>query len=103
MPAADFDPVFGADVSLSASEFAGEKGGTCGLAGVDGDVSRAEPVGVAAGDPEAAARFVDDGGEAGVRPATATACGVDCAEGSSGSFDLAMAAASAALSFFHQA
>jgi len=101
-PAADFDPVFGAEGSLSASEFAGENGGICGLVAVDGDVSAA-PLGVAAGAPAAAARLADDGGEAGVRPATATACGVDCAEGRTGSFDFAMAAASAALSFFHQA
>jgi hypothetical protein len=52
----------------------------------------------------AAAKLLEDGGVAGVRPATATACGVDCAEGSAGVAERATAdESSGALSCFHQA
>jgi hypothetical protein len=51
----------------------------------------------------AAARFADDGGAAGVRPATATACGADCADGSVGSAERATADASGAESCFQNA
>jgi len=68
-------------------------------AAVDGVV----PVAPTTGAP-AAARFVDDGGAAGVRPAIATACGVESAEGSLGVAERATADESfGASSFFHQA
>lgn len=60
-------------------------------------------MGVVALEVPAAARFVDDGDAAGVRPAIATGWGVDCAEGSFGSADRATAEASGAESCFHHA
>jgi hypothetical protein len=53
----------------------------------------------------AAARFVEEGGVAGVSPATATACGEDCDDGSVGFAERATADESSgfARSFFHQA
>ena len=51
----------------------------------------------------AAAKFADDGGAAGVKPATATACGVDCAEGSAGAAERATTDESGAWSCFHHA
>jgi hypothetical protein len=53
----------------------------------------------------AAAKLADDGVAAGVKPAIATACGVDCAEGSAGGVaERATTDESTAdLSFFHQA
>ncbi len=52
--------------------------------GVGGPAAAAvAAVAVVAGVP-AAARLVEEGDAAGVNPATATACGLDCAEGSSG-------------------
>ena len=84
---AAFDAAFGADVILSASELAAFGYAACGaLANVAFDVTGMDMLGgragvratadVAAGEP-AAARLADDGGAAGVRPATATGCGVD--------------------------
>jgi hypothetical protein len=52
----------------------------------------------------AAAKLLDDGGVAGVNPATATASGFVCADGSTGVADRATAdVSSGALSCFHQA
>jgi len=52
----------------------------------------------------AAARFADDGETAGVKPATATACGVDCEDGNLGVAERATTdVSSGAVSFFHQA
>jgi hypothetical protein len=59
-------------------------------------------IGVALGAP-AAARFVEDGDAAGVRPAIATGWGVDCADGNFGSAERATAEASGAESCFHHA
>jgi hypothetical protein len=63
---------------LSANEFALAIGGAAAgaLATVVGDVTGMVMLGVAA-EVLAAAKFVDEGGTAGVRPATATGCGVD--------------------------
>ena len=66
------------------------------------DVTGIEIFGGAAAEP-AAAKFADDGGAAGARPATATACGVACDEGSTGSAERAVRDASGALSCFHHA
>ena len=85
---ADFVEAFGVDTSLSASAFAGEFGYVAGGAlaaaadddtGMDmlgGSAGVAAAVELAAGE-FAVARFADDGGVAGVRPAMATGCGVD--------------------------
>ena len=75
------------------------------VAGVDmlgGSGGKPATVEAAAGEP-AAARFADDGGAAGVSPAIATGCGVDCAEGNLGSADRATADASGAASCFQNA
>ena len=57
------------------------------MATVVDELSGIEMFGGVVGDPEAAARLADDGGAAGVRPATAIACGVVCADGSAGSVE----------------
>jgi hypothetical protein len=57
---------------------------------------------LAAGEPTAA-KFADDGGAAGVRPAMATGCGVDCVDGNVGSADRATADESGAASCFQNA
>src|SRR5262249_7769497 len=51
----------------------------------------------------AAARLAEDGGAAGVSPAMATGCGVDCADGNTGSAERATADASGAPSCFQNA
>jgi hypothetical protein len=82
------------------------------LANVADDVTGIDMLGGSAGVPAtaaapagdlAAARFADDGGAAGVKPATATGCGADCAEGSVGSAERATADASGAESCFQNA
>jgi hypothetical protein len=76
----------------------------------DGDGGGIEAVsaplagGVAVAPVAADARFVEDGDAAGVKPATATACGVACAEGSGVVAERAtVEVSSGALSCFHQA
>lgn len=100
---------FGVDTNLSASPVSlgnavagaaaiAAEGGTETIAGgvviggeVEGTaVAPIAPIAPVAG-ALAAARFVDDGGAAGVRPAMAVACGVDCDEGSAGFAERAMA------------
>ena len=101
---------------MSASEFAGLGGpgyvAVGALATVPADVTgidmpagdaAAPATGVTALGVPAAARFAEDGGAAGVRPAIATACGVDCADGNFGSAERATAEASGALSCFQNA
>lgn len=84
------DGAAGATVAANA----GEAGGI---------VAPVAPVFTAAGEP-AAAKLLDDGGVAGVKPAIATACGVDCAEGSAGAAERATTdESSGAFSCFHQA
>ena len=102
------------DVSLSASALAGEFGKAPGAvpAVAAGDVTGIDMLGgrfgkpatpaFAAGAP-AAARFVDDGEAAGVRPAIATGVGVDWLDGSLGSAERATADASGKASFFQNA
>lgn len=90
---------FGVDTNLSASplslgnDVAGvaaiaAEGGTGTVAGGCMAGAEVEETAAAPRVPDAgvlaAARFVDEGGAAGVRPATAAACGVDCDEGSAG-------------------
>lgn len=84
--------------------------GVDGVTGIetDGGVGGPAAAAVAAVAPIAgvadAAKFVDDGGAAGVNPATATACGLDWAEGSSGFAERATAdESSGALSRLNQA
>jgi hypothetical protein len=50
-----------------------------GVKGIDmlGGVAAAPAIGVVGAGVPAAARFADDGGAAGVKPAIATGCGVD--------------------------
>jgi hypothetical protein len=55
------------------------------------------------GPAPAAAKLADEGGAAGVKPATATACGVVCADGKVGSAERATIDESGALSCFHHA
>ena len=84
---AAFVVAFGADVSLSASDWRRLDTRLAGaLANVADDVTGMDMLGGSAGEPAtaepaagefAAARFADDGGAAGVRPAMATGCGVD--------------------------
>lgn len=68
-----------------------------------GRVGVAPATGVVAPGAPAAARLADDGGAAGVSPAIATGCGVDCADGNFGSAERATAEASGAESCFHHA
>lgn len=58
-------------------------GGEAGVVAADAAVAPKVPTAPAAVAPEVA-RFVDEGGVAGVRPATTAGCGVDWAEGSAG-------------------
>jgi hypothetical protein len=68
------------------------------------DVAGIEIFGVADGAAPAAARFVDDGGVAGVNPAIATAWGAFCADGKVGVAERATAdESSLAFSGFHHA
>ena len=103
-------------MSLSASELAGlgapgkvaagaPATAPAGVTGIDmlGGVAVAPAAGVAAPGVPAAARFVDDGDAAGVRPAIATGWGVDCADGNFSSAERATAEASGAESCFHHA
>jgi hypothetical protein len=67
-------------------------------------VATVAPVAPATVDPAAAAKFVDDGGAAGVNPATATGWGVDWVEGNAGVADRATTeASSGGFSCFHHA
>ena len=107
---------FGA-VSLSASALAGEFGRAPGAvaAVAAGDVTGIDMLGGRVGKPAtpavapgaagvpAAARLVDDGEAAGVRPATATGVGVDWLDGNFGSAVRATADASGRASFFQNA
>lgn len=58
-------------------------GGATGVVPAGAAVAPSAPTTPVAGVP-AAARFVDDGDAAGVRPATAAGCGVDCVDGNAG-------------------
>ena len=82
------------------------------MANVADDVTGMDILGGRAGVPAtaeaaagefAAAKFADDGGAAGVRPAMATGCGADCADGTVGSAERATADASGAESCFQNA
>ena len=91
---------------MASGAFAMPADALAGIATDGGTAPGSEAVaeGVVAVAPVAAARFVDDGDAAGVKPAIATACGFDCAEGNSGFADRATAdVSSGALSCFHQA
>ena len=102
---------------MSASALAGEFGKAPGAvaAVAAGDVTGIDMLGGSVGKPAtpavaagaagvpAAARLVDDGEAAGVRPAIATGVGVDWLEGSLGSAERATADASGTASFFQNA
>jgi hypothetical protein len=96
---ADGAPASVSDVTGIGTD--GEAGGAVAESAV-ALVGGADPA--APGGEAAEARLLDDGGVAGVKPATATASGFDWAEGNCGLAERATAEeSSGALSFFHHA
>ena len=95
------------DVGVALAVIAGDVDLISGIetgGGLGGPAAAAVAAVAAVAGVAAAARLVDDGEAAGVSPATATACGLDCAEGSSGFAERATAdESSGALSRLNQA